>query len=136
MKTIKVLFLASEADPLVKVGGLGDVAGSLPHALQMLPEEKTGGLNVEVRLVLPFHHVIRKKLPDPEFLFEFDVPARGGPVKGVAYHIELNGIQTYLIGGLPFREDVPVYTTDASVNGFMYTFFSLAALAKGKRPIE
>ncbi|MGB2963482.1 MAG: glycogen/starch synthase [Anaerolineales bacterium] len=29
---IKVLFLTAEADPLVKIGELGDVAGSLPAA--------------------------------------------------------------------------------------------------------
>src|SRR4030067_304673 len=30
---LKVLYLAAEAEPLVKVGGLGDVAGSLPAAI-------------------------------------------------------------------------------------------------------
>jgi starch synthase len=28
---LNVLFIASEADPFVKVGGLADVAGSLPR---------------------------------------------------------------------------------------------------------
>ena len=31
-ENINVLFLAAEADPFVKVGGLGDVAGALPRA--------------------------------------------------------------------------------------------------------
>jgi starch synthase len=42
---LKVLFVASEAYPLVKTGGLGDVCGSLPPALQ--------SLGIEVRLLLP-----------------------------------------------------------------------------------
>ena len=35
-KVIRVLFIASEAAPLVKAGGLGDVAGALPAALNRL----------------------------------------------------------------------------------------------------
>ena len=41
----KILFVASEAYPLVKTGGLGDVIYSLPHALH------AGG--ADIRLVLP-----------------------------------------------------------------------------------
>lgn len=42
---MKVLFLAAEAAPWVKVGGLGDVAGALPKALRQR--------GMEVRLMLP-----------------------------------------------------------------------------------
>ena len=36
---LKVLFLASEAEPFYKVGGLGDYAGSLPAALRAVAHE-------------------------------------------------------------------------------------------------
>jgi starch synthase len=41
----KLLFVASEAYPLIKTGGLADVAGSLPEAL--------GQAGLDVRLLLP-----------------------------------------------------------------------------------
>ncbi len=128
MKTIKVLFLASEADPLVKVGGLGDVAGSLPPALRRLTAEKAGGYTLDVRTAIPFHAVVRKKVTDPEFLFDFEVPAVDGAVKAQAYRTEANGVPIYLIAGEPIGADAPVYSPDAAVNGQVYTFFSLAAL--------
>ncbi|HEY0634100.1 MAG TPA: glycogen synthase GlgA [Gammaproteobacteria bacterium] len=45
---MKILFVTSEAHPLVKTGGLGDVGGSLPGTLT--------GLGQAVRLVLPAYH--------------------------------------------------------------------------------
>lgn len=45
MKTPKVLFASSEIYPLMKTGGLGDVAGSLPRALS--------ALGCDMRLVMP-----------------------------------------------------------------------------------
>ena len=50
MKKIKVLFAASELKPFAKVGGLGDVMGSLPKALA-----KVG---VEVKIIIPKYEKI------------------------------------------------------------------------------
>ncbi len=53
---MKVLFATSEAQPLIKTGGLADVAGSLPQALQ--------GLDLDMRLVLPaYPQALDKALP-------------------------------------------------------------------------
>lgn len=47
----RVLFVASEAVPFVKTGGLADVVGALPEALR--------ALGVDVRIVLPWYRSIR-----------------------------------------------------------------------------
>jgi len=51
---MKVLFIASEAFPFVKTGGLADVIGSLPQALQ----EK----DAEIRVIIPKYAAIAKEL--------------------------------------------------------------------------
>ena len=47
---LKVLYVASEAVPFVKTGGLADVAGSLPRALAVQ--------DVDVRVMLPKYSAI------------------------------------------------------------------------------
>ena len=48
---MKVLFVAAEAAPFIKVGGLGDVIGGLPKKLV----EK----GVDARVILPFYSAIK-----------------------------------------------------------------------------
>lgn len=50
---MKVFFVASEALPYVKTGGLGDVTGSLPTALHRL--------GADVSLVLPFYATVQAR---------------------------------------------------------------------------
>jgi len=127
-KPINVLFVAAEADPLVKVGGLGDVSGSLPPALNALSSEEVCGHKMDVRLILPFHPVLREKLENAEFLFNFPVPTADGSVKAEAYQIKTNGVRTYLIGGKPVDNAPAVYSPNAKLDGYKYVFFSLAIL--------
>lgn len=62
---MKVLFVTSESFPLVKTGGLGDVAYSLPRALHLE--------GVEVRLLLPAYRNVLKKLGKVRILGWLDV---------------------------------------------------------------
>ncbi|MDQ6967537.1 MAG: glycogen synthase GlgA [Mariprofundaceae bacterium] len=53
MKKLHIIFIASEAAPLAKTGGLADVAGALPQALRNL------GHNVTV--IMPFYRLVIEK---------------------------------------------------------------------------
>ncbi len=117
---MRVLFLAAEAAPFVKVGGLGDVAGSLPPALRRL--------GVDVRLALPLHPVMRDRLP---------ALGGGGGVR-VSLGDEVYPVQTweadhqgtpvFLLEAEPLNQPPQVYAPDASLDVRKYAFFSRAAL--------
>jgi starch synthase len=69
---MKVLFVASEAFPLVKTGGLGDVLYSLPHALH--------ARGVDIRLVLPGYRALLRQLEQVRILGWCDVRGAEGIV--------------------------------------------------------
>ena len=60
MTGLKVLSVASELVPLIKTGGLGDVAAALPRALTKL--------GLEVRCLLPGYPTVLEKLDRPHML--------------------------------------------------------------------
>lgn len=68
----KLLFVASEAYPLVKTGGLGDVIYSLPHALH--------ALGADVRLILPGYRSLLRQFDQVRILGWLDVRGAEGMV--------------------------------------------------------
>ena len=119
---LRILFLASEADPFVKIGGLGDVAGSLPPALMRVDPQ------LDIRLVIPFHGAIqRRQLPlRQELAFAVTTPA--GTIPSEALTTEHDGVTVHMIAGPPITPDAPVYTADAAEDAEKFVFFSVAAL--------
>jgi starch synthase len=128
--TLKVLFLAAEAEPLIKIGGLGDVAGSLPLALRNLPSHTAMGSRFEVdaRLAIPFHGAIQRQTYPIHRVARFEIPYKGGEVSAEAMSMDLDGMPLYLIGGRMIPADAPVYSGDNTIDGRKFAFFSLAAL--------
>jgi starch synthase len=82
---LKVLFLSAEVSPLAKVGGLGDVAGSLPKALSYL--------GVDLRIIMPFYGCIDKKKYKTEKIGEFEFFIGGRKEKIKIYQTALPGSQ-------------------------------------------
>jgi starch synthase len=104
----------------VKVGGLGDVAGSLPHALR--------AQGVDIRLAIPLHGSIQRSEYTLRLQATFNVAHRSGPIPTQVFSTELDGLPVYLIAGPPFRPDTPVYSNDWGFDAHKYIYFSLAAI--------
>ncbi len=61
---MRVLFATSEVFPLIKTGGLADVSGSLPTALQ--------NLGVDIRILMPGYPAVLNKLTNLQAIATFD----------------------------------------------------------------
>ncbi len=62
---MKILFVTSEVHPLIKTGGLADVSGALPAALQALGQD--------VRLLIPGYTQVLDKLENKRLVATFSV---------------------------------------------------------------
>jgi len=121
---INVLFIAAEADPLVKAGGLGDVAGSLPLAINQLKSSE----KVDIRLAIPFYNSIRNKDIPVEKIGDFNIETLDGPVLAEVFCTNVSEIPVYLIAGEPVARENAIYGTDFKSDAEKFIFFSLACL--------
>ena len=116
---LRILFVAAECAPLAKVGGLGDMAGSLPKALRALGHD--------VRLALPHYATIDNRRFPARAATHFQVNSRAGPVWATAHETAHDGVPIYLISGPPIPPRPWLYGGIAE-DGPKFVFFSLAAL--------
>lgn len=125
---LRVLFLAAESVPFMKVGGLGDVIGSLPGALQKLPERP------DIRVVLPMHGGIDKQRFGLQELLNYPIRIPGSESWMDVQVWESNalGMPYYFIGGGPVAPNSPVYSSVARNDIRKFAFVSFAALKLGE----
>lgn len=114
-KKIKILFCAAEASPLAKVGGLGDVVGSLPKALNKI--------GLEVSLILPFYGSIAKK-------YKVKLVKKDLPIELDGQHDRFSLYQTKLPGSL-----VPVYLVKHKFFDTQDIYFGKKTIKSGQRNI-
>lgn len=86
---MKILFATSEAHPLAKTGGLADVSGALPAALQRI--------GADIRVLLPGYPSVLDKSERLTRLFQIDLPVHG---------------KTGLLGGFMPGSHVPLYVIE------------------------
>ncbi|MFA4872543.1 MAG: glycogen/starch synthase [Patescibacteria group bacterium] len=109
---MKILFVASECAPLAKVGGLADVAGSLPKALRTL--------GIDVRIALPKYDVIDDKKFSSQETEALSVPFNGEKQSIVVRQTNLPGsdVPVYLLDHPQYFGNGGIYLeTDASSGG-------------------
>ena len=101
---MRVLFATSEAAPLIKTGGLGDVSAALPAALR--------GMGVDVRVLLPGYSQVLKALPFLQPVADFSA-LPGFPVARLLSGAMPDGVplwvidcpELYLRGGGPYQDE-------------------------------
>ena len=117
---MRILFLAAEAAPLAKVGGLADVIGSLPKALQALGHE--------VRVAIPGYGSIDWLGFKPQWRARLSVGTGLGDQTAEIFEAAAGGVPFWLVTGPPISRDGRIYGSSIEEDGPKFIFFSLAAL--------
>ncbi len=116
---MKILYAASEALPFIASGGLADVAGSLPVALNAAGND--------CRVVMPLYSTIKKDLRDSlKFICEFSVPVSWRNQYCGVFEGKANGVTYYLIDNEYYFKRNTIYGHYDDAERF--TFFSRAIL--------
>lgn len=125
---MKILFATAEVTPFSKVGGLADVAGALPKALE--------SLGAEVKIITPGYDSISWEKYDIEPVGEYKVQVGEEEYSAEIVKTALPGsedIEVFLVRNSHYFDRKGIYTIPASGEGYpdndeRYIFFMRAIL--------
>lgn len=116
---MKILFAASESDPFIKTGGLGDVIGALPVALK--------NLSNDVRVIIPKYRDIKEEIKTKiKYIDSFRVNVGWRNQYCGIFEYDYEGVKFYLLDNEYYfkRSGLYGYYDD----GEKFAFFSRAVL--------
>jgi starch synthase len=125
MKNLKILFVSSEVTPFAKTGGLADVSGSLPQALEMLGHQ--------VVIVMPLYRSVKEgEHSIKQVEKSLSVPFRGQNLETPAFSAKTGkDIPIYFLQREEFFDRSGLYGTsqgDYFDNPERFIFFSRSVL--------
>lgn len=138
---MKVIVFAAEAAPYAKVGGLADVVGALPKALEKL--------GAKLAVVIPAYRSVdlgNHQIAPCVAVPEFDVPMGSIREHAVIYQTRVpgSGVDVYLIGSQTYFDREGIYDDPITKEGFTdnmmrFIFFmksGLELLARMQLPVD
>ncbi|MEE4254883.1 MAG: glycogen synthase GlgA [Desulfuromusa sp.] len=125
----KILFVASEATPFAKTGGLADVVGSLPRALRQLGHD--------VQVVIPYYReTAQVNINQVKSNKSVEITLGNKSYRGSLKQAVYDGVPYWFIDTPEFFDRKGLYGTatgDYPDNGLRFGFFSNAVLEMAKR---
>ena len=129
----RLLFVASEAYPLIKTGGLADVAGSLPEVLRQN--------GMDVRLLLPAYQDVLRIIPAPMPVAELELA--GTRIRILETRLPGTATVTWLLDHPLFAErpgnpyhDPRGHPWPDNADRFMLLSRLAAAISTGQTPLD
>lgn len=126
-RSLKILLVSPEVTPLAKVGGLADVAGSLPKAIATLGQ---GEISHDIRVAMPRYKGIEAR----EYVTDFPVEMEGRQETAIIRRTQIEAhlgpahavVPVYLIDNYHYfnRDGIYAHADDAD----RFIFFSKAVL--------
>ena len=86
---MKILFASSEAHPLIKTGGLADVAGSLPRAILNQRQD--------IRLIVPAYRTVLQQTDNLHLAAHLELKGVSGPVRILSGRLPGGNVKLYLV---------------------------------------
>lgn len=119
---MKILFVISEVEDIIKTGGLADVGKALPLALR--------DLGHDVRIIMPYYKQVAEGFDLVDAMPPQIMHVNGGSYSYKVKELDFHGVKTYLIDHPYFSEaQTPYGDTSLASNAQRFSLFSVCALS-------